>query len=401
VPIDSPPAWTQFRLQNSNNAVVPGTLEASWQLHTGGPFSSSPTIASGTLFVGNNNGGLYAIDAASGKTLWTYHLDNPIMSAAIVYQDLVIVGEGNENSPQSASPSHPIKVGSPPNALLAFDRRTGALRWRVPLPGTGMPSPAIIDGVLVHHNGAGYVYALDPQTGRVLYSRNLHSIASMTSALPLGNGRFATTGVDDNAVWAINVKDGTTAWRSTFSQTASGIGDCPAVTDGRRIYCNYVMPPSPATPVQTEREAVVRAYAIDAQTGTRLWDVVLDSGVLPIRNEAAIPLLYNGMVYSGSSVAPYMHALDAATGALKWKTQIRGTVKGGIVQVGGVLYFGDLGGYLWAVDAATGRVIGDKKIGAPFNVGSPVAVGQTLVIGSRGGTLVAVPLRTIREGRDT
>jgi outer membrane protein assembly factor BamB len=96
-----------------------------------------------------------------------------------------------------------------------------------------------------------------------------------------------------------------------------------------------------------------------------------------------------------------MHAIDAKTGAVKWRITTHGPVKGGIVDAGGTLYFGDLGGYLWAVNANTGTVVGVKNMHSSFNVGSPIVAGQTLIIGSKGGTLVALPLTTIRTARDT
>jgi outer membrane protein assembly factor BamB len=400
VTVDAPSQWTQFRLQDGNNVALAGTLQTTWKKTTGGPFSSSPTISGGVLYVGDNNGVLRAIDPQSGKTLWTYRASNPIMSAPIVYGNAVIVGEGDENSPQGSSPSHPIRVGKPPSALIALDRRTGAVLWKVPLPGSGMPTPAIIDGILVHHNGAGHVMGIDPASGRVLYDRDLHSIASMVAALPMPGARFVTAGVDSNAVWMLNAKDGSVVWKSPLSPIASGIGDCPPVTNGTLIFCNYVMPPTGATPVQTERAAKFRAYAIDARTGKKVWDVVLESGILPQRNESAIPLYADNTVYMGSSLAPAVHALDPQTGNVKWVVHTHGPVKGGIVEAGGTLYFGDLAGYLWAVNASTGAVLGTKNMRTPFNVGSPIVAGQTLIIGSRGGTLAAVPLSAIRGAHD-
>ena len=88
------PAWTQFRLGPENNAVVGGTLEATWRIETGGQISASPTVIDGILYVGNNNGSLYAIDVSSGHVLWKMHVTNPLMSAPLVYGDVVIVGEG-------------------------------------------------------------------------------------------------------------------------------------------------------------------------------------------------------------------------------------------------------------------------------------------------------------------
>ncbi|HZT12261.1 MAG TPA: PQQ-binding-like beta-propeller repeat protein [Candidatus Baltobacteraceae bacterium] len=396
----APKAWTQFRLYGTSNAVLRGSLSVSWRTVTGAPYSSSPTADDRALYIGDNAGVLRAFDITNGKVLWSAQVAKPLMSAPLLAAGLVIAGEGDESSPGNATPSHPIHVGAGESALLAFDRRTGALRWRIPLPGSGMPTPAIMGNILVQHNGAGSLYGVDVPTGRVIYVKALHSIASMTAATPVSKYQFVTLGVDSNAVWLLDARTGATIARTDFAPNASGFGDCPPAYDGKAIYCNYALPPYGSVPQQTDRFAVERAFAVDPRAGKRLWDVYLERGSLPRRNEAAIPMLAYGMLYCGSSVAPYVHALDPATGALKWRKQVRGNVLGGIAAQGGAIYFGDLGGYLWALDAKTGAVIGDVYEGTPFNVGSPIIVGRTLVIGSRGGALIAVPLSHIRSSRD-
>jgi outer membrane protein assembly factor BamB len=394
------PGWTQFRMGPQNNAVVAGKLETAWRIETGGQISASPTVIDGTLYVGNNGGLLYAIDAARGQVLWTAHVPNPLMSAPLIYGDLVIVGEGDPTS-RTSSPSEPIMVGQGPSALIAFDRWSGNMRWQVSLSGSAMPTPAIIDGLLVNHDGAGWINGVEPATGTKRYARWIGSMASMTAALPVGNGDFVTTGVGSNAAWRVHAESGAVVWRSAFSKGASGIGDCPPVSDGSRIYCDYISPVPPDTSTVIGDLAVERVYALRVANGALTWDVALESGSLPDRNEAAIPLLAGGMVYLGSAIAPWMHALDATSGMLVWETPTRGVVKGGIVEVDGVVYFGDLGGYLWALDAKTGRVVGDKFMHTRFNVGSPIVDGRTLIIGSDSGSVIAVPLRTIRRSHDS
>jgi outer membrane protein assembly factor BamB len=392
-------AWTQFRLGPQNNAVVSGTLDASWRLETGGQISSSPTVGDGTIYIGNNDGALYAIDAASGRVLWTAHVPNPLMSAPLIYNDLVIVGEGDPTS-RSSSPSEPMVIGQGPSALLGFNRFSGNMRWQTPLSGSAMPTPAIIDGILVNHDGAGWVNGVDPATGEKRYQHWLGSMSSMSSALPIGNGDFVTMGVGSNAAWRVHADGGSIVWRSAFLRGASGVGDCPPVSDGRRIFCDYVAPVLPDKFTVIGDLTIERVYALDATNGGSVWDVALEAGMLGIRNEAAIPLIGGGKLYLGSALTPWMHALDPATGMLQWETAVRGVVKGGIVDVDDVLYFGDYAGYLWALDAKTGRVIGDKQMHTAFNVGSPIAVGRTLIIGSDTGAVIAVPLQAIRNAHD-
>jgi outer membrane protein assembly factor BamB len=392
-------AWTQFRMGPQNNAVVGGALSTSWRVETGGQISASPTVVDGTLYVGNNNGSLYAIDTATGTILWVARVPNPLMSAPLVYNDLVIVGEGDPTS-RTSSPSEPVMVGQGPSALIGFDRSSGSVRWQTALSGSAMPTPAIIDGILVNHDGAGWINGLDPATGAKRYQHWIGSMASMSAILPLDNGDFVTTGVGTNAAWRLHADGGAIVWRSPFSKGASGIGDCPAVSDGHRVFCDYVSPVLPDTSTVIGDLTVDRAYALDATTGAFLWDVALESGALPIRNEAAIPLFSGGMLYLGSAIAPWMHAIDGSSGMLVWEIPTHGVVKGGIVEVGGTVYFGDLGGYLWAVDGKTGRVIGDKLMHTAFNVGSPVVVGKTLIVGSDSGSIIATPLDQIRNSHD-
>ncbi len=234
-----------------------------------------------------------------------------------------------------------------------------------------MPTPAIVDGILVNHDGAGWVA-----------------------------GDFITNGVGKNAVWRLHADGGSIIWQTPFSRGASGIGDCPPVSDGSRVYCDYISPVWPDTVTVIGDQTVERVYALRVADGALIWDVALETGALPERNEAAIPLLAGGLLYLGA-IAPYVHALDSGSGLLVWEISTPGAVTGGIVAVDGIIYFGDLGGYLSAVDAKTGRVLGDKFMHAHFNVGSPVVDGKTLIIGSDEGSVIAVPLDAIRSSHDS
>ncbi|HEX3672228.1 MAG TPA: PQQ-binding-like beta-propeller repeat protein, partial [Candidatus Cybelea sp.] len=269
------PMWTQFRMGPQNNAVLDGTLQAAWRLETGGQISASPTIVDDTLFVGNNDGSLYAVDVGTGKVVWKAHVTNPLMSAPLVYGDVVIVGEGDPTS-RTSSPSEPVSVGQGPSAVIAFDRSSGNVRWQVPLSGSAMPTPAIIDGILVNHDGAGWINGIDPENGTKRYAKWIGSMASMTAALPVGDGDFITNGVGKNAVWRLHADGGAVVWQTPFSRGASGIGDCPPVSDGTRVYCDYISPVWPDSVTVIGDLTVERVYALRASDGAPLWDVALE-----------------------------------------------------------------------------------------------------------------------------
>lgn len=402
-PVSAPREWVQFRLNAANNAVLSGDLETSWTLTTNGGFSSSPALAGHTLYIGNNAGTLYAIDYRTGKTRWTYTANAPLMSNPIVLRDLVIVGEGNQNShtfTNDAGVKDHLLIGTGENAIIALGRRDGKERWRVTMDGTAMPTPAVINGMLVAHNGSGFIAAIDPDHGTVVYSKDVGSAASMSAILPTDGEHAVSAGAMKNIVIGLNVRDGSTTWTAEFPEAASGLGDCPPAGDGTRVFCDYIMPPDGYEITGAGRPGTEHVYAVDATSGTIAWDVPVATGTVPQWNEAAIPLVDGGRLYVGSSIVPRMHALDLASGKVLWHTDVRGAVKGGAAAKDGVLYFGDYSGYLWALDERTGRIIGDKRYDTSFNVGSPIIAGKTLVIGSNTGTIIAVPLAQILKSRD-
>lgn len=396
-----PAAWPEFRLNAANNPTIPGNLRTAWRVDTHAGISSSPSIIGSTVYVGNNGGALYAIDLRTGRVRWTYRTAAPLMTNPLIWHGLVIAGEGNAMG-HSGDAQHPTMVGDSANSLFAIDAKTGRLRWHIPLAGSGMPTPAILGGILVHHNGAGLLSGIDPSTGNVRYTMDIVTVASMSAIMPLGPRRFVTNGGAlgfENVVTERNASDGSAVWSTTFPADHWGFGDCPVAGDATNILCNYVVPPPRSTEFRPGIIGTEHAYAVDGR-GKLRWDVALESGPMPARNLAAIPLALGHMLFFGSPVRPVFHALDTETGRVIWLARVRGIVRDGAVFKRGLLYFGDSSGYLWALDARTGAIIGVKKTRQRFSVGSPVIAGRTLVIGSNGGSVIAIPLDVVRSSHD-
>jgi outer membrane protein assembly factor BamB len=389
-----PTQWTKFRLNPQNNPVVELAGAPSWTVETHGAISASPSVVDGVLYLGNNAGALYAIDVSSGHVRWTYRVTNPIMSDPLVFEGVVIVGEGNANS-TTYVPRREVQVGSGPSALIGLNVTTGKPLWRVPMSGSAMPTPTIVNGLLVDHNGNGGLIALDPRSGRVAYRRVVKSIASMVGLLPVGNGLVVTAGIFPSRVFAFHASDGRIAWTYPLSSRDSGVGDCPPASDGTRVFGDYIAPPSANLEAGAGVPGVERVYALDAKNGKPLWNIPLESGVVQPRNETAIPLVVGNRLYVGSAIAPYVHAIDTATGNVVWRARVSAAVPGGIVAANNRLYFGDLSGTLWALDAGSGTAVGSLRTRTPYNVGSPIIVGGSLIIGSDTGSIAAIPLHRI------
>ena len=117
------------------------------------------------------------------------------------------------------------------------------------------------------------------------------------------------------------------------------------------------------------------------------------------RGLEATPIVVDGVMYT-SGVAGRVYALDAATGTLKWRFEpqvdlqvVRGSccdqVNRGVAVWRGKVYVGALDGWLYALDAASGKVLWkadtfvDRKRGYT-STGAPQVAGDVVVIGNGG-----------------
>jgi len=91
-------------------------------------------------------------------------------------------------------------------------------------------------------------------------------------------------------------------------------------------------------------------YALDATTLQRHWTYSeFEERVW------ATPVLHEGTLYVASFDGT-LYALNAETGALKWKFEAEGALVSTPVLAGGTLYFGSFDLYFYAVEAATGAL---------------------------------------------
>ena len=104
-----------------------------------GDFTGTPVIAGGCLYIGSTTGWVFAVNADTGKKVWSTKVDkdgNEITSSPTVANGQVFVAVGRTSKPYVAS----------------LDQRTGKVRWEtVTDTQTGADaygSPVVFDGVL-------------------------------------------------------------------------------------------------------------------------------------------------------------------------------------------------------------------------------------------------------------
>jgi outer membrane protein assembly factor BamB len=403
---DANDTWPEFRLGGGLNVVADSRAlprEVSWRFNAGSQgISSSPVVYRDLVLVASNDRYLYAIEAATGRMRWRYLATDELMTQPVYAGGVAVVGAGNQECIACLPPDY-VVGGSGHNRMSGVALSTGRERWGQEIAGTGMPSPALIGNDVVHADGSGTVLALDVRTGKYKWNARLPSTFAMSSVVNGHDGRVYVSGVFRAGVYALRASDGTELWRHMFSKYYQGTGDGPMASTGTLVFGEYLQPTAPGKLgwVVFEGSPVIHhVFALEKRSGHLVWDRPIVKGISPAYNQSAIPLVYRGRLFEGSPAAPFVTALSVQTGGILWQRRVQGIVRGGIAALDGVLYLGDRGGYLWAIDANTGRVIGRLHTDVKFNVGSPIILNDSLIDGSLEGIVIAVPLQKIRSARD-
>ncbi len=234
--------------------VRPFTTPArKWAFPTGGVIDSSPAVVNGVVYVGSDDGTLYAIDAASRKQKWAYQTGDRIDSSPAVVNGVVYVGSFDDT-------------------LYAIDAASGTKKWAYQTGSHISSSPAVVDGVVYVGSEDRTLYAIDAVSGTEKWA---YQTGGIISSSPRVVYKTVYVGSEDDTLYAIDAASGTKKWAY---QTGDRISSSPAVVDGV-VY------------VGSDDGTL---YAIDAASGTKKWAYQTGSHI------SSSPTIVNGVVYVGS-----------------------------------------------------------------------------------------------------
>ena len=89
--------WSQFCRNSRNTGYAPETdaptsnVGTRWEFQAEDSVESSPVVANGVVFVGSDDGRLYALDATDGSKQWSFDAGSEISSAPAVDGGTVFV----------------------------------------------------------------------------------------------------------------------------------------------------------------------------------------------------------------------------------------------------------------------------------------------------------------------
>lgn len=322
-----------------------GTLK--WFVPTSGWVYSSPTIYHGTVYVGDD-GNLYALNATTGAEVWNYTTSGEVGSPAI-YNGTVYVGSEGDSPPYI---SH----------LFALNASNGKVVWRENTSFLTITSPLVYNNVIYVAEGDSYLYALNATTGYVKWYAPFYGGEGNSPTLYKGvlyYGGYTNGHTTIGTFYAIYASNGTQKWSSVVGSSGVGMGAATtAVVNG----------------VAFVGDGAGYLYAIDLSIGQVRWKVKTNES-------SSSPAVSNGVVYVGSWQDRNLYALNATTGTKLWNYTTGSAIGSAPAVANGVVYVTDGDGHLYALNATSGAKLWSYTTGGGEDSSPAVANGVAYVGG--------------------
>jgi polyvinyl alcohol dehydrogenase (cytochrome) len=462
-PMASKASWNGWGVDNLNTRFQPATaagltasqipsLKLKWAFGFPGARTAygQPNVVGGRVYVGSNDGTIYAIDARSGCLYWMYRAKSMVRSGVVV------------------GPDKRAYVGDLDANLYALDTETGKLIWQkkaddqpfARITGT----PKLYNGRLYvpiasqeENAGANPIYpcckfrgnlvAIDAKTGAVVWraytSPEPKPTGTSKTGVPFFGPSGATTwssptldlkrkaiyimtgnGYSDpniktaDAIVAIDMNTGEIRWSQQGSPDMfnwdcgprGGGGNCPANhgddVDFGSSAVLFDVGGGKQVLVAGQKSGMVHAFDPD-QDGKIVWQTRIGKGstlggilwgIAGHQGVAYVPL--SDIDRQKPDAGGGMFAIDAATGKVLWHTPPPAPAcltKPGCNSaqlappsaIEDAVFSGSMDGHLRAYDMATGKIIWDFEAvqsfpttnGIPANGGSFSSTGPTIVDG--------------------
>jgi outer membrane protein assembly factor BamB len=334
-----------YRVDDHRTHVQPGaaprtTPGLAWSEKVGDEIHFNPILLDETLFVGDYEGSLHALDPASGASRWTYQADGPIDGAS-AQDGTVVFSDGS-------------------GRLHAVDAASGEARWVVEGGYTTSLGPPIADGVVYWGTVDGVIHGIELGSCEEVWS---HTLPAAALSITIADG-LAFAGTSEGMVHAISIADGREVWRPIH--LLSNRPSSMPVADGL-LYVASNQPPG---------EPVGELLAVDVESGEVRWRFRSPSG-----RQVTPGAIQSGVLYVASE-ADGLYAIDARSGETRWRSDA--PFAGTPITLAGDVLITPADGDLYGFDMADGAELWRVPLGGGGNTGAIASGGLVFQADDRG-----------------
>lgn len=319
----------------SINSKYPSVKE-KWQFNAHYLAAASPGIVNGLAIIGDSSGMVHALSLKNGKTKWEFQTHGPVYSSADTSEGHVVFASCDGGiysldpktgakqwkystlNPIVASPrtaDGKVFIGASDHKFRALDLQTGKLLWEFPdLKFYVESRPVVFGGKVIFGAWDNHLYALDENTGKLVWSWS--SPRDWINVSPAAFDPFVAYGkifvvAPDREMTALNASTGEQVWRTAW-QVRETIG---VSQDQTRFYVRTMGTLDGVS-------ANIVAFATKPDAPTKLWQTDPHYGY--DINSAQI-IEKDGVVFYGTKNGLVL-ALDAKTGDIRWQHKLGNTI---------------------------------------------------------------------------
>ena len=351
------PSAEQLRPNFAVNAEYPN-VERVWHKALKGGVYSTPVTDGKNLYIGDDVGVMYALDAKTGKTRWTFDTGMRIVGSPAVSEGVVVFGSANYT-------------------IYGLHAKTGKQLWHITTNQAVMGAATIHEGIAYIGGGDGRMFAIDIHTGKVKWS--FDQLTNYVLTRPLVYNDKLYFGCWDTHFYALNLSDGSLAWKWN-----NGKG-------------NPKLSPASVWPVAANGKIFITApdryfTCLDAETGEQVWRTK------QYKVRETVGLSEDGKTVYSKCMWDTVVAMDATTHepVTRWAAHADFGYEHNPampLEKEGTLWVSTKNGLLLGMDAATGKVLWRHKIGnSILNTPLPLS-GKECIFTSSEGTITYIRVK--------
>jgi outer membrane protein assembly factor BamB len=335
------------------------------------------------VFVPSSDHGLYAVRADDGQTIWRFETLGAVQCEPLYdpREDVVYFGSND-------------------GALYKVRAEDGQLLWRFATNSEVARKPVLQHGLVYAVNANDTIVALDQATGKLRWSQHRTPAMGMEIAGyagPLVTPDRVYVAFSDGHVASYDPKDGSEKWQPVdlSAEAEQGSGDQPRYLD---VDTTPIADTNASGRVVYVASFAGGVYALDAETGARIWandratgvtDLVLWSQPAHPSRDPALPAEPARKLLLASSGPTGLWALDPNDGREVWRKALP---EGGVtapVPIAGALMVGTSRYGLFLVSPIDGGAIDGIETTGGFAM-TPAAHGLRAFAVSNAGRLMAL-----------
>ncbi|BDC17259.1 PQQ-binding-like beta-propeller repeat protein [Acidianus sp. HS-5] len=367
-----------------------------------------PSYADGIVYVASSDDMLYAINVTNGNTIFIAQMPDTLMSQPLIYHGMVYVGLGGAFFTYSQGLLNAYGGGhrgefTGLSGLMALNATNGKPIWFFQTKSQVMPTPVIIGNVIYFDDGNGYVYAVNADTGKLIWKLGSFGTANMASLdyVNTSNGTIIVAGF--SSAYPINISQivgiytyGKIAWITKLPFTYdSGPGDAVIAVSGDHVVDGFISGyPIHKGPLFNETLVREVVLALNGTNGHIIWIRNVSGYTLPTgANNGESPAIVGHYVFINNRKDGLIMALNLSNGNTIWEDHLARGAPGliGPTYVDGYILNPDFE-YIQVINATTGKLINLYPTGQDLVIDTPLVVGNTVIVDGAFNYVEAIPL---------